>query len=102
MESNKLVMGNLSVNLLEQDLRNILSKYGSVLSVEISSDRDQGFIEMYSPESAQAVRTAMNGSLLHGRILTVEEVRPPREGTKKKPAARRATRKKRPAAEPLE
>ena len=77
----KLYVGNLNYNTKEEDLRNLFTKYGSVQSVNIISDRYTGrskgfaFVEMSSGEEAQKA-LELNGSEFLGRNITVSEARP--------------------------
>jgi hypothetical protein len=78
----KLYVGNLSYSVKEDDLRDAFAKAGTVLSVSVFMDRMTnrskgfGFVEMASPEEAQAAIMMWNGSDLGGRKATVNEARP--------------------------
>lgn len=78
----KLYVGNLSYNTSEDDLRDAFSPYGEVVSAKIITDRDSGrskgfgFIEFTDDEAAKKAMSAMNGTELGGRSLTVNEARP--------------------------
>lgn len=78
----KLYVGNLSYSVTDSDLQSLFSAHGTVESAQIISDRDTGrskgfgFVEMSSPEEAQAAITALNGSQHEGRALTVNEAKP--------------------------
>ena len=62
--------------------------HGTVESARVIADkftgqsRGFGFVEMSTPEEAQAAITALNGSQMDGRSLTVNEAKPqePRSG----------------------
>src|SRR5581483_5355474 len=62
------------------DLVNAFSQYGNVSSAQVVTDRETGrsrgfaFVEMES--GADEAIAAMNGALLDGRTLTVNEARP--------------------------
>jgi len=66
----------------------LFGAHGSVASARIITDkftgqsRGFGFVEMSSDSEAQAAITALNGSDMGGRTLTVNEARPqePRSG----------------------
>ena len=85
----RLFVGNLSFNTADADLVAAFEKDGrKVSSAQIMLDRDTGrsrgfaFVEMASPEDAQAAIKAMDGVQLDGRALRVNEAeeRKPRSG----------------------
>ncbi|MHC4819057.1 MAG: RNA recognition motif domain-containing protein [Planctomycetota bacterium] len=76
----KLFVGNLSYTVTEERLLEMFQADGrSVSRVTIVTDRDSGrsrgfaFVEMASPEDAQAAVGALNGADLDGRALRVDE-----------------------------
>lgn len=77
----RLYVGNLSYNARDEDLKNLFSKYGSVQSVNVITDRLTGrskgfaFVQMSSPEEAQKA-LELNGSSFLGRTLRVSEAKP--------------------------
>jgi RNA recognition motif-containing protein len=86
---NRLYVGNLSFNTLEDDLVEAFGADGrKVTSAQIVMDRDTGrsrgfaFVEMATNEDAQAAIKAMDGKELDGRALRVNEAeeRKPRTG----------------------
>src|ERR1035438_8047058 len=60
----------------------MFTPHGTVQSVQIIMDRDTGrskgfgFVEMGSPQEAQAAIDGLNGKEVNGRQLTVNEARP--------------------------
>jgi RNA recognition motif-containing protein len=78
----KLYVGNLSYNVTDSDLEQLLSQYGTVQSAQVIQDRDTGrskgfgFVEMGSDDEAQAAIAALNGQDHEGRSLTVNEAKP--------------------------
>lgn len=80
--SNKIYVGNLSFNVLEDSLRGTFAKYGNVSSCKIIMDRDSGrskgfgFIEMENIQEAQEAISGLNGFELDGRSLRVNEAKP--------------------------
>jgi RNA recognition motif-containing protein len=78
----KLYVGNLSYNVTDADLQQLLSQHGTVQSAQVIQDRDTGrskgfgFVEMGSDEEAQAAIAALNGQEHDGRALTVNEAKP--------------------------
>ncbi len=88
MPQNKLYIGNLSFQSTEEDIRDALSAYGTVNTVDVIMDRDTGrprgfaFVEMGSDAEAQAAVQGMDGQPLDGRNLKVNIAKPrePRGG----------------------
>jgi RNA recognition motif-containing protein len=86
--SRKLYVGNLPYSATEQSLRDAFSASGTVDTVSIVTDRDTGqskgfgFVEMSTPQEAQAATQALNGQMLDGRQIKVNEAKPrePRAG----------------------
>jgi RNA recognition motif-containing protein len=78
----KLYVGNLPYSATEQSLREAFAASGTVDSVSLITDRDTGqskgfaFIEMSSDREAQAATQAMNGTMLDGRQIKVNEAKP--------------------------
>ena len=76
---NRLYVGNLSFNATNDTLRDAFSQHGEVTDVHVVTDRDSGqsrgfgFITMGSDQEARAAMTAMNGNMLDGRALRVNE-----------------------------
>jgi len=81
----KLYVGNLSYETSEDELRDTFAAYGDVASAKIITDRDTGrskgfgFIEFNDDDAAKKAMSALNGSDLRGRALTVNEARPQAE-----------------------
>lgn len=86
----KLYVGNLPYSTTDDDLRQLFAEYGTIESASVISDRDTGrskgfgFVELSTPEEAQAAIEALNGKDNGGRNLVVNEARPreerPRDG----------------------
>jgi RNA recognition motif-containing protein len=78
----KLYVGNLPYSATEQSLREAFAASGTVDSVSVITDRDTGqskgfaFVEMASDREAQAATQAMNGQMLDGRQIKVNEAKP--------------------------
>jgi cold-inducible RNA-binding protein len=82
--STQLYVGNLSYDVTEQDLRDMLAKHGPVNEINVIMDKFTGrprgfaFVTMNTPEGNAAV-LALNGTDWKGRPLTVNEARPREE-----------------------
>lgn len=76
---NRLYIGNLSFNTTSESLRAAFEPHGAVQDILLVTDRESGqsrgfgFVTMRTPESAAATITAMNGAMLDGRALRVNE-----------------------------
>ena len=88
--SSKIYVGNISFNTSEEDLKNVFTSFGDVVSVNIITDRETGrskgfgFVELSSPDAAKAAIAALNGKEVDGRQLRVNEAqdRPKKERTR--------------------
>lgn len=88
--SKKLYVGNLAFSVTEGQLQEMFSPYGTVQSAQLIMDRETGrskgfgFVEMSSDPEADAAIGGMNGQMVDGRALTVNEAKPrtdrPRSG----------------------
>jgi RNA recognition motif-containing protein len=80
--SKRLFVGNLSFDIMEDELRNAFASYGcSSVAIPVGESgrpRGFGFVEVDS-EKATAAITEMNGKELSGRSITVNEAKPREE-----------------------
>jgi len=85
--NKKLYVGSLPFSTTEEELQDLFSAYGPIVSVRVVSDKFTGmskgfgFVEMESEEDAQKATEGLNGSNFNGRTLIVNPARPeqPRE-----------------------
>jgi RNA recognition motif-containing protein len=83
--SSKLYVGNLSFDITENDLREMMAAHGPVNEVNVIMDKETGrargfaFVTMNTQEGATAAISALNGKDFQGRALTVNEARPREE-----------------------
>src|SRR4029079_1028949 len=79
---SKIYVGGLPYSATEQQLSDLFGAHGAVASARIITDkftgqsRGFGFVEMSSDSEAKAAITALNGSDMGGRSLTVNEAKP--------------------------
>ncbi|MCU0930659.1 MAG: RNA-binding protein [Serpentinimonas sp.] len=79
---NKLYVGNLPYSVRDEDLQQAFGEFGQVSSAKVMMERDTGrskgfgFVEMGSDAEAQSAINGMNGQMLGGRSLVVNEARP--------------------------
>ncbi|RHU30883.1 MULTISPECIES: RNA-binding protein [unclassified Parabacteroides] len=77
-----MYIGNLSYNVKESDLRDVMEEFGTVDSVKLIVDRDtrrsKGFAFVEMPESSEAMKAIneLNGAEYEGRAMVVKEALP--------------------------
>ena len=77
-------VGNLALNVTEEDLQQAFGAFGEVTSAKIIKDRYSGesrgfgFVEMPAGAEAQSAINGLNGKELKGLKLKVNEARPTR------------------------
>ena len=82
---NKLYVGNLAYSVRDDNLQQEMSAFGNVMSAKVMMDRDTGrskgfgFVEMSSPQEAQAAIKGLHGKNVGGRDLVVNLARPREE-----------------------
>ncbi len=78
----RLYIGNMSYDMGNSELEQLLAPFGTVINAEVVSDRQTGrsrgfgFVEMDTEEEAAAAIEALNGKDTDGRALTVNEAKP--------------------------
>jgi RNA recognition motif-containing protein len=76
---NRLYIGNLSFQASNDTLREAFAAFGEVTDVHVVTDRETGqsrgfgFITMGSDQEAKTAMTSMDGQMLDGRALRVNE-----------------------------
>lgn len=79
--SKTLYVGNLPWTVTEDEVQRAFARHGQVESARIITDRESGrsrgygFIEIADGDAEQVV-TAMNGTMLGGREITVNLAQP--------------------------
>ncbi len=79
-----IYVGNLSLEVTEEELRREFMTFGEVISVTIMNDkyigsgqsRGYGFVEMPAVSQGQAAVTALNGKTLRHRTIEVIQALP--------------------------
>ena len=77
-----IYVGNLNYQITEDELKNVFSAYGDVVSVKLISDRETGrakgfgFVEMADDESGAIKK--LEGQEVKGRSLRVSKANPPK------------------------
>ena len=78
----KLFVGGLPFATTDDELKELFAAHGSVASATVVRDRDSGrskgfgFVEFENDEEGKKAQTALNGSEIGGRTITVDEARP--------------------------
>ena len=79
-----IYVGNLSLDVTEEELRREFMAFGEVISVVIMNDkyygsgqtRGYGFVEMASKSEGEAAITSLKGKRLRNRVIDVVEALP--------------------------
>jgi cold-inducible RNA-binding protein len=79
--ANKLYIGGMSWDTTEEELQAAFKEFGEVVEAKVITDRETGrsrgfgFITYANRDDANTAIDKMNGKLLGGRTLTVNEAR---------------------------
>jgi len=82
LQTMTLYVGNLNFNLTNDELKNIFSVFGEVTKAAIIIDKETNrskgfaFVEFVSKEDGEKAISSMNGAMVGGRSLKVNEARP--------------------------
>lgn len=82
MMSTRLYVGNISFKATEEDMTQLFSQAGQVVSAKLIKDaasgrlRGFGFVEMSSAEEAQKAVSMFNGKQFMERAIVVNEAKP--------------------------
>jgi len=85
--SVRLFVGNLTYDVTEAELKELLSAAGSLISVRIPTDRETGkprgfaFVEFSDAAQAEEAIRRFNQQPFKGRPLVINEARPREEGS---------------------
>lgn len=80
-----IFVGNLDFGVTEESIRSLFEQYGVIDRVSLVRDRDTGqprgfaFVEMTDAAEADRAIAALNGAVLGGRAINVNEARPKAE-----------------------
>ncbi len=78
----RLFVGGLPFATTSEELEQMFAAHGTVASARVITDRDTGrskgfgFVEFENEDEGKAAESALNGTELGGRSLTVNEARP--------------------------
>lgn len=79
MQDSKLYVGNLKYTTTGEQLKELFGSYGQVVNVNIIEGKGFGFVEMSSSEEAAKAKESLDGQDFMGRVMRVDEARPPRQ-----------------------
>ena len=102
MNQNRLFVGNLSYQTMENDLQDYFSQSGTVTSVNLMLDKVTGksrgfaFVEFASAEEANKAVEQFHNQEFQGRTLTVNVARPREERPRWSSGGREEARSERP------
>jgi RNA recognition motif-containing protein len=80
--AKKLFVGGLSWDTDDTSLSNFFSQAGTVVSANVVTDKFSGrskgfgFVEMETEEEAEKAKMELNGQMLDGRTIAVDEAKP--------------------------
>lgn len=81
MDNKRIYVGNLPYTANEDEVRELFSQHGEVVSVHLITDRETGrprgfgFVEMPGDDADDAIG-ALDGQDMGGRTLRINEARP--------------------------
>jgi len=95
-----IYVGNLSLDVTDEELRQVFINFGEVISVIIMNDeyigsgqpRGYGYVQMASKSEGQAAVIALQETSLRGQAISVVEALPLSDKSPNKPAHRKKGR----------
>ncbi len=81
----KLFVGGLPFATTDEELKELFAAHGNVASATVVRDRDTGrskgfgFVEFESDDEGKAAESALNGTEVGGRTISVAQARPKEE-----------------------
>jgi len=79
MQGSKLYVGNLDYAVTNDQLKELFEKHGEVKEVKVIDGKGFGFVEMGDQAHAEAAKKELDGIEFNGRVLRVDEARPPKK-----------------------
>jgi RNA recognition motif-containing protein len=80
----KLYVGNLSKQITDAQLNDLVTPFGAPLSATVATERSGesrgfGFVEFKTDDEAKAAMTGLDGKDVNGQVLKVNEAKPRKE-----------------------
>jgi len=69
MENKKVFIGNLDFDVTENEIKNLLSKYGTVVSIKMHQKKGYAFVEMSDAQDATKTVQKINGTKYKDREI---------------------------------
>ncbi|XP_068612378.1 paraspeckle component 1-like isoform X2 [Brachionichthys hirsutus] len=70
-QRSRLFVGNLPLDMPEEEFRNMFAKYGEINEVYISRDRGFGFVRLESRTLAEIAKAELDGTSLNNRPIRI-------------------------------
>ncbi|XP_034720939.1 paraspeckle component 1 isoform X1 [Etheostoma cragini] len=70
-QRSRLFVGNLPVDIPEEELKNMFAKYGNVGEVFINRDRGFGFVRLETRTLAEIAKAELDGTILNNRPIRI-------------------------------
>lgn len=86
MQENKLFVGNLDYSVTREELTDLFSTYGNVISAVVIKNKGFGFVEMSSSTEAENALSELNNHSYKNRDLKIDKAkeRKPKNNFKRK------------------
>ncbi|HTQ66887.1 MAG TPA: hypothetical protein VMI12_18975 [Puia sp.] len=90
-----IFVSNLGFGINDAELNKLFASYGAVMSSKVILDkftnqsRGFGFVEMSDDNAAKAAIDGLNGTMVEGRSIKVNEARPKEEQNNKRSSFKR-------------
>lgn len=72
MTGNKVYLGNLYLRATKSQIRDLLSRFGTVKHVEYVEGSGYAYVEMETEEEAERARLALDGAEFLERVIRVK------------------------------
>ena len=82
MQESKLFVGNLDYSVTTDELKDLFSSYGNVVSAIVIKNKGFGFVEMSNREEAENAVTELNNHSFKNRELKIDKARERKPGKK--------------------
>ncbi|XP_068165702.1 paraspeckle component 1 isoform X3 [Antennarius striatus] len=70
-QRSRLFVGNLPLDMPEEEFKNMFAKYGKITEVYISRDRGFGFVRLETRTLAEIAKAELDGTVLNNRAIRI-------------------------------